>query len=127
MRNTQKAKTIHAPIGGWIALCLTVALMIAAGLVFGLRDPGVRATYAPVERAMDERVRIVDGAVLIDLNHADSELLSTLPGIGPARAEAIIEHRAMNGAFQSIEGLMQIRGIGEKVFQGLKDRVVVGE
>lgn len=66
-----------------------------------------------------------DGSEKIDINEADTVLLQTLPGIGPTRAEAIIEYRNENGPFTSIEELMKITGIGEKTFEKLKDRITV--
>ena len=61
----------------------------------------------------------------VDLNTADSDLLQTLPGIGPAKAEAILEYRARSGGFESAEELMQVSGIGQASFDKLKDSVIV--
>ena len=62
---------------------------------------------------------------LINLNSASSEELETLPGIGPGRAEAIVEHRTANGPFARIEDILQVTGIGEKTFESIKDLIVV--
>jgi competence protein ComEA len=61
----------------------------------------------------------------VDLNLADVAELDSLPGIGPAIAERILEYREENGPFQRIEELMNVRGIGEKKFLQIKDRVTV--
>ena len=61
----------------------------------------------------------------IDLNTADAELLDTLPGIGPATAAAIVDHRERNGPFGSVEGLLDVRGIGEAKLAALRDLVRV--
>ncbi|KIL44472.1 helix-hairpin-helix domain-containing protein [Jeotgalibacillus soli] len=61
----------------------------------------------------------------INLNSADQAMLETIPGIGPAKAQAIIDYRETTGAFQSIEDIMRISGIGEKTFEKLKDSIVV--
>jgi len=61
----------------------------------------------------------------VDLNSATAEELETLPGVGPATAQAIIAHRTENGRFLRIEDLMQVRGIREKRFAKLKDYITV--
>ncbi|MET3574709.1 helix-hairpin-helix domain-containing protein [Bhargavaea ullalensis] len=60
----------------------------------------------------------------VNLNTADAAELMTLPGIGPAKAEAIIAHREQNGPFGSPEDLMQISGIGEKTFARLEELII---
>ena len=59
----------------------------------------------------------------ININVADETQLTTLPGIGPAKAKAIIAHREEQGKFQSIEGLKDVTGIGDKTFEQLKDLI----
>ena len=67
-----------------------------------------------------------DGAeTKIDINTATAAQLETLPRIGAKVAQRIIEFREKNGPFRKIEELMKVRGVGEKVFAGLKDRVTV--
>lgn len=62
---------------------------------------------------------------LIDINTADEKALDSLPGVGPAMAKRIIEYRQTNGAFQAIEDLKKVKGIGEAKFDKMKDRVTV--
>lgn len=59
----------------------------------------------------------------ININSADAELLAELPGIGPSKANAIIEDRETNGAYKSAEDLTRVSGIGEITVQGLTDQV----
>lgn len=66
-----------------------------------------------------------DGQQLIDLNAATEAELTELPGIGPAKAAAIVAHRTENGPFKNIEQLMDVTGIGEKSFEQLKDLIRV--
>ena len=62
----------------------------------------------------------------VDLNRASQEELETLPGIGPAKAAAIIEHRTSVGPFEVPGDLRAVPGIGERTFQQLADLVTVG-
>lgn len=59
----------------------------------------------------------------ININEADVNDLQNLPGIGPAKAAAIIQYREENGPFQAIEDLKNISGIGDKTFEKLKDSI----
>lgn len=61
----------------------------------------------------------------INLNKADENELQNLPGIGPAKAAAIIEYRNTSGPFKAVDDLKNISGIGDKTFEKLKDLVVV--
>lgn len=62
----------------------------------------------------------------IDLNLASQEQLETLPGIGPAKAAAIVTHRETEGPFAVPGDLRAVTGIGEKTFQQLADLITVG-
>jgi competence protein ComEA len=61
----------------------------------------------------------------VNLNTATLEQLQTLPGIGPSTAKGIIEHRTKSGKFTKIEEILNVKGIGEKKFQKIKDRLIV--
>ena len=65
------------------------------------------------------------GSGKVNLNTAGKELLTTLPGIGDAKADAILQYREENGGFSSIEEIMQIEGIKEKVFEKIRDLIEV--
>ncbi len=65
------------------------------------------------------------GSGLVNINTADSAALETLPRIGPAMAGRIIAWREANGRFSAIEDLLDVTGIGEATFAGLKDLVTV--
>lgn len=61
----------------------------------------------------------------IDLNTADAAALETLPRIGPALASRIIAWRDDHGRFTSVDDLLAVSGIGEKMLAGLRDLVRV--
>lgn len=62
---------------------------------------------------------------LININTATKEELDTLPGIGPATAEKILNYRQEHGNFQSIEDLKNVKGIGEAKFNKLQDKISI--
>ena len=61
----------------------------------------------------------------VNINTAAKDELMTLPGIGEAKAEAVIRYREEHGGFQKIEDLMEVEGIKEGVFQKVKDQIKV--
>lgn len=63
---------------------------------------------------------------LVDINIATLEQLDSLPGIGPTKAQAIIDYRQANGPFESIEEIMDVPGIGPVTFEQIKDLITVG-
>ena len=61
----------------------------------------------------------------VNLNTATKEELVALPGIGPAKAQAILDYRKANGAFKSVDELKDVKGIGAKRFERLKGELTV--
>ena len=65
----------------------------------------------------------------VNVNEADAETIAReLDGIGPAKAQAIVEYRESNGPFETVEDLLKVKGIGEKVLENnRKDILLKGE
>ena len=63
----------------------------------------------------------------VNINTAAADELDTLPGIGAEMARRIMDYRAANGPFKSIEDIQQVTGIGDATYQKLKDRITVGD
>lgn len=61
----------------------------------------------------------------IRINYATVEEIQKLPGIGPSKANAIVEYRDANGYFQQVEDLLGVTGIGEKTLEAIKDELQV--
>ncbi|MGR0221629.1 helix-hairpin-helix domain-containing protein [Agromyces sp. ZXT2-6] len=61
----------------------------------------------------------------VSLNHADAAELDTLPRIGPALAQRIIDWREANGPFTDVAQLLDVAGIGDAVYSGLVDLVTL--
>jgi competence protein ComEA len=66
------------------------------------------------------------GSEKININTASADDLASLPGIGPSYAQRIVEYREKNGPFHKVEDLLNVRGIGEKTFERIRDRLTLG-
>ena len=64
-------------------------------------------------------------AVVVDLNQATAVELQGLPGVGPATADAIIDHRDRHGPFRSVDDLIEVRGIGEAKLEQIRPQAMV--
>ena len=62
----------------------------------------------------------------VNINSADQATLESLPGIGPAKAEAIIKYRDEHGKFKSVDQLTEVKGIGQKSLENLREMIEVG-
>ncbi len=61
----------------------------------------------------------------ISINTADEKALDSLPGIGPAMAKRIVEYRQQQGAFEQLEDLKKVRGLGPAKYEKLKDKITL--
>ena len=92
-----------------ILLCLGLGVVASSA-----QDPARRSTTASASASAP-----------VNLNTASVAQLETLPGVGKATAERILEYRQKNGPFKRIEDLMNVRGVGEKSFLKLKPLITV--
>ncbi len=74
----------------------------------------------------DKDVTFVSGInILININTAPAEELALLPNIGMGRAEDIVAYREEHGAFETIEEIQQVNGIGQATYEKIKDIICV--
>ena len=69
----------------------------------------------------------VFAVALVNINTADSTTLQTLNGIGPSKAQAIIDYRTQSGLFAVIEDIMNVSGIGTATFNNIKASITVSD
>lgn len=61
----------------------------------------------------------------VNINTASAAELQTLSGIGPSKAQKIVDHRLSSGPFESVDGLTEVSGIGDKTLEAIRDQVCV--
>ncbi|WP_448656236.1 helix-hairpin-helix domain-containing protein [Microbacterium lacticum] len=89
-----------------------------------LRLPAIGEAPPPAGGAAGGAGAVASGG-RVNLNTADIAALDTLPRVGPAIAERIIQWRETNGAFTSVDDLLAVPGIGEKMLASIRDLVTV--
>ncbi|WP_052703047.1 ComEA family DNA-binding protein [Paenibacillus beijingensis] len=60
----------------------------------------------------------------LNINYATAEQLDELPGIGPAKAKAIVADRERNGLFQSVDDMQRVKGVGPKMLEKMRSAIV---
>lgn len=118
-----------AAAGGFTADAETAAINLARIAVDGeqLYVPRIGEEPRPAPGGVDGGGVAPGGAGggLLNINTATVAELDTLPRIGPAIAQRIIDHREANGPFASIDDLGEVPGIGDATLEGLRDKVTV--
>jgi len=103
----------------WVQKELNLARLISDG----------EKLYIPFEGEYDEDSDLVDISAenpgLISINNGDVEELSKLSGIGDSTAKKIIEYRDKSGGFSSIEEIMEVPGVGEKMFSEIQNQIEI--
>jgi comEA protein len=105
------------------AIILILLAVLLTGLLF--------RTFHRPNRVTDLKIRQFDydrsdkEREKININEAGEETLAGLDGIGPSVAKRIVEYRAENGYFRSIEELKKIKGIGNKLLEKIKDDISI--
>ena len=89
-----------------------LALGLAAMIIMIAFAPAYAQSTAPKAR--------------VNINTAPASELESLPRIGPKVAQRIVDFRTKNGNFKKVEEIMKVQGIGEKVFDQIKDLITVG-
>jgi competence protein ComEA len=114
----------------WIVAVTLVVHLMAVGMVVAQGTPGTSSMPGKAGTAA-EQGKAGMGAMpgktaLVNVNTADEAQLTSLKGIGPTKAKAIIQYRQEHGPFKTVDDLKKVRGIGDKTLASLKPFVTVG-
>lgn len=91
------------------------------------QSPAPSAVSSALPSQPEPSVEVSQQEEKVNLNTASAQELDSLPGIGKAIAQAIVEYREQKGVFQTIQQVMEVEGIGEKTFEAIRDLITVGE
>ena len=104
------------------------AVTIAAGAAMVLCFAARSTTMTSLDRLPYEPPAIAETVEgdLVNINTAGLEELMSLPGIGPVKAQAILDDREANGPYRYAEDLIRVKGIGEGTFFSIQDKITTG-
>ncbi len=94
-----------------------IAMMVLSGLL---------VPAAALAQNSDQSAEISDALTKVDINSADAATLAlALDGIGMAKAQEIVAYRELNGDFESIDELADVKGIGDATIAKNRDKIIV--
>jgi competence protein ComEA len=122
-------------IPGWQPVNGSLRATLASGESPSVSSPLPTSAAKPAESAVPSPAESSDQvqtptsntghAVLLDLNTATETELDGLPGIGPSKAKSILAYRDAHHGFRAVDELLQVKGIGAKLFEQLRPLVAV--
>lgn len=124
-----KAVTVSKAEKAAIALCAAFIIFFVGWFARGVHQGGyyeiTTENFLPAEPTAAPSPTVFIPETFVDLNTADLDDLTRLPGVGQSKAQAILDYREANGPFARIEDVMKVKGIGEGIFQQLEPYVTV--
>lgn len=97
---------------------ISLAILILSGLI--------QSAYGVEKATMDNGAKPAASTVtMVNVNTATATQLSSIKGLGPKKAQAIIDYRQQNGSFKSVDDLNQVPGISDKLLANIKPYVTV--
>lgn len=109
----------------FLALVTLAFLAAVLYLTFGANRTEQEGYTVQTERPAREE-EIAPVRVLVNINTATAEELETVTGIGPVLAQAILDYRAEHGDFQTLDELLEVRGIGSAKLDAMRDQITTG-
>ncbi len=107
-------------------LLLFVSLLLLSGICLWQNAAELFPRPASARSDAAESHYIADAGVRLNVNLADTDELTELPGIGEVLARRIVEYRSQHGPFASVDELTRVSGIGEQTLAQLRERISVG-
>jgi comEA protein len=103
-----------------VITCLTISYSLKVGCQI------ISPAAAEVEK-LDFAEEKISQSKIININTATRYELTKLSGIGPKLAQRIIEYREIHGPFASCDDIKKVKGIGEKKYQAIAERITVSD
>lgn len=119
-QNSRLIKLSNWPVL-WAIVCAATIIWVA---VYS-NAPLLGTAGSPTANSSEAAFAVVAGTDMVNINSAPAEELMVLPGIGETRAQEIVRYRTQHGPFETPEQLLEIKGIGPQVLEGLKPYIIL--
>jgi competence ComEA-like helix-hairpin-helix protein len=109
---------------------LLIAVIVIGGIILWQNfkpAPPIEISLPAETEAADEFIPPIEEPQKIDINRAEAWLLEALPGIGPSKAQAIIDYRQQYGYFTDTFEITNVPGISINMYQKFQDMITVGD
>ncbi len=120
--------TFHEKI---VLVFLSVSLITGAAALHARHSRPFREITV-IENGIKEELTLkqvkerLDEARKVDINVSTSEEITAIPGIGEVLAGRIVEYRNAHGGFSAIEDLLNVKGVGEKKLEKIREHIKIG-
>ena len=109
-----------------LLLTITAVFLVILACVFIVRQQnGSTISLSDIENTVGSISSLENGK--ININTADAQQLQQLPKIGEILSERIVAYREKNGAFEKLEDIKNVSGIGNVLFNSISDYITLGE
>jgi len=111
----------------WLVIIVICFTAFSAGILVGRNTSGepINITEAELKQEKPMQSTVERDNKKININTASEKSLSELRGIGDTLAKRIVEYRTYNGEFNTIDDIKNVTGIGDKLFDNIKDDITV--
>lgn len=116
-----------------VIILLLSGILVFVGLewamdLLGSEDKDWQPVNAEIETIIDlEHEPAPAPPPMININTASAAQLTELPGIGPSKAQAIIDDRSEKGTYEKLEDIKRVKGIGDATFEGMRAQIILEE
>ncbi|BBN99252.1 helix-hairpin-helix domain-containing protein [Sporolactobacillus terrae] len=99
---------------------INLAQKVTDEMVIHVPEKGAQALAPSAQESENGALESQSAQSKVNINTADEQEMQQLPGVGPAKAKAIIQYRTEHGSFKSVDDLAGVSGIGEKSLERMK-------
>jgi len=107
----------------YVILFLSASILLGMGIIYGKKNTSQKILGIKIDNSVLNKITSNTSINKVSINKSNFEELCQLPGIGPVIARRIEDYRDRFGAFESVDDIMNVKGIGQAKFNSIKDYI----